>query len=87
MLYKLIAATAASALLATTTMAAVTQTTKGEIKTLNVATRTVTLNDNVAYKLPANFDASKLKVGEKVSLTWEMKDGARAIEAVNTQAM
>ena len=46
----------------------------GTIKAIDAAKKTVTLEDGVVYELPASVDASKLKVGEAVKITFETKD-------------
>jgi hypothetical protein len=40
------------------------------IKAIDATTRTVTLNDNKIYVFPANFDVTRLKVGDKVKITF-----------------
>jgi hypothetical protein len=42
----------------------------GAIKAINTTTRTVTLADDKAYVFPANVDISKVKVGDKVKITF-----------------
>ena len=56
--------------------------TLGKIKAIDHAGMTLTLSDGTVYGLPKGFDASKLKVGEKVSVAWEMYDGKHAASAV-----
>jgi Cu/Ag efflux protein CusF len=61
--------------------AAVTAT--GTITAIDVKAETVTI-DKAVYVFPAKFDLSKVKVGEKVTITYEVKNGkndATKIEA------
>ena len=57
----------------------------GKIKTLDMATHTLTLANGQAFTVPANWDGSKFKVGEKVKITY-MKKGA-AMEASKVVAV
>lgn len=59
--------------------------TDGVIKAINAKAETVTLDNKTVYHFPAKFDLSKVKVGEKVAITWTAKgkkDMATAIAAV-----
>ena len=59
--------------------------TDGVIKKINAKSETVTLDNKTVYYFPAKFDLSKVKVGEKVAITWTAKgkkDMASAIAAV-----
>lgn len=47
----------------------------GTIKSIDVKAETVTLQDGKTYQLPSGFKLDAFKVGEKVSLMWEMKGG------------
>jgi len=58
--------------------------TDGVIKSINAKAETVTLDNKTVYYFPAKFDLSKVKVGEKVAITWTAKgkkDMASKIEA------
>ena len=58
--------------------------TNGTIKSINAKAETVTLDNKTDYYFPAKFDLSKVKVGEKVAITWTAKgkkDMASAIAA------
>ena len=58
--------------------------TNGTIKAINAKAETVTLDNKTVYYFPAKFDLSKVKVGEKVAITWTAKgkkDMASAIAA------
>ena len=59
--------------------------TDGIVKAINVKAETVTLDNKVVYYFAKKFDLSKVKVGEKVAITWTAKgkkDMATAISAV-----
>jgi hypothetical protein len=59
--------------------------TDGTIKAINAKAETVTLDNKTVYYFPAKFDLSKVKVGEKVAITWTAKgkkDMASKIDAV-----
>lgn len=47
----------------------------GTIKSINAKAETVTLSDGHTYQLPKGYKLGSFKVGEKVSLTWQMKAG------------
>jgi len=58
--------------------------TDGVIKAINAKAETVTLDNKTVYYFPAKFDLSKVKVGDKVAITWTAKgkkDMASKIEA------
>jgi curli biogenesis system outer membrane secretion channel CsgG len=83
---------ATSAMAATTTPttpakpAVAPTVTNGMIKALSAKACTVTLDNKTTYYFAAKCDFSKLKVGEKVAITWTpkgKKDLASKIEAVS----
>ncbi len=83
---------ATSAMAATTTPTAPAKpavaptVTNGMIKALSAKACTVTLDNKTTYYFAAKCDFSKLKVGEKVAITWTAKgkkDMASKIEAVS----
>jgi hypothetical protein len=90
----IVAALGASSAMAATTPAkpapmkpavAAPTVTDGIIKTINLKAETVTLDNKVVYYFAKKFDLSKVKVGEKVAITWTAKgkkDMATAIAAV-----
>jgi len=47
------------------------------IKAIDAATRTITLNDGKAYAFPAEVDISKVKVGDKVKVTFTTDAGGK----------
>lgn len=48
-------------------------TTVGTIKTLDMKSHMITLQDGSSYQLSAAFKDPGLKVGQKVSVTWDLK--------------
>ena len=59
--------------------------TDGVVKKISAKSETVTLDNKTVYYFPAKFDLSKIKVGEKVAITWTAKgkkDMASKIDAV-----
>jgi|APTNR8051073442_1049403.scaffolds.fasta_scaffold56887_1 Ni/Co efflux regulator RcnB len=64
-----------AASLALTPMAfAATQNATGTIKSIDAKTHTLILADGSSYVLPANFKAENFKPGQKVHVSWVMKD-------------
>jgi hypothetical protein len=88
----IVAALGASSAMAATTPAKPTMVkpaaptiTDGIVKAINLKAETVTLDNKVVYYFAKKFDLSKVKVGEKVAITWTAKgkkDMATAIAAV-----
>lgn len=70
---KLLAAAMAAALMLTAGAAYAAEA-SGTIKAIDAAKKTVTLQDGATYVLPTSVDASKLKVGEAVKITFETKN-------------
>lgn len=66
-------ALAASIAAAPMAFAAAAQSSTGAIKAYNSKAHSITLADGTTYMLPANYTAPKLKVGERVQVSWEMK--------------
>lgn len=54
----------------------------GTIKSMDAKAMTVTMQDGTVYKLPADFKIAAFKVGEKVTLTWEMKGTVKDIDTM-----
>lgn len=54
----------------------------GTIKAMDTKAMTVTLQDGTLYMLPTGFKLDGFKTGEKVTLTWAMKDGVKDIETM-----
>ncbi|MFZ1725507.1 MAG: DUF1344 domain-containing protein [Albidovulum sp.] len=63
-------------------MALASTTTVGAIKSIDAKAHSVTLADGTVYMLPAGFKESDLKVGEKVSIAWDMKGTQHEASAV-----
>jgi hypothetical protein len=59
----------AAAILAASTFAAFAADVSGAVKSIDAAKMTVTLDDGKTYTLPAGFDATTLKVGEKLTIS------------------
>jgi hypothetical protein len=60
-------------------------TTDGVIKSMDAKTHMITLADGTSYMLPKTFDASKIKVGEKVAVVWQLQgkiNEASSVKAV-----
>jgi len=60
----------AAALVSPVAMAAAATTANGTIKSMDATACTVTLDNDTAYKFAPKCDFSKLKVGEKVAVTF-----------------
>lgn len=54
---------------------AATQTKTGDIKSTDAAKHELTLSTGDTFELGANVKVDKLKVGEKVTVSYEAKDG------------
>lgn len=57
-------------------------TTEGTIKAIDMKTNQITLSDGTIYMLPAGFKDATLKVGEKVSIAWDLKGKVNEATAV-----
>jgi ABC-type glycerol-3-phosphate transport system substrate-binding protein len=59
----------------------------GSVKAIETKTSTVMLDNGSSYVLDkkAKFEAEKLKVGEKVTITFEVKDGKNQATAISTK--
>jgi Cu/Ag efflux protein CusF len=67
-----LAASLASMLVSSAAFAA-PMTDAGAIKAIDAKANTITLADGKAFVLPAKFDLKTIKVGEKVTVTYDMK--------------
>jgi hypothetical protein len=84
---KLIIAAGAAAMLAASTVSGWAEEAKGAISAIDPAAGTITLADGKVYKLPADFDAASLQVGQEVTVTFDAgADGTNTATAV-TPAM
>ena len=61
--------------LASTAAMAATETKTGEIKSTDAAKHELVLSTGDTFELGSKVKIDKLKVGEKVTVTYEMKDG------------
>ena len=57
-------------------------TSTGMIKALDMTKHTLTLDNGTVYQLPAGYKAPGLKVGDKVSVTWDMMGTTHDASAV-----
>lgn len=71
-----------AAALALAPVAFAAQSAAGSIKALDMTTHTLTLDNGTVYYLPTTFKDPGLKVGEKVSIQWDMKDGKHQAQSV-----
>jgi Cu/Ag efflux protein CusF len=62
---------------------AATQTKAGEIKSTDPIKRELTLSSGDTFELPTTMNIAKLKAGEKVSVTYESKDGKMVASKVH----
>jgi Cu/Ag efflux protein CusF len=58
------------------------QTAAGAIKSIDAKGNFITLADGKVYQLPKGFDLKTLKTGEKVTITYDMKDKLMVASAV-----
>ena len=75
---KLLAASTAAALMVAISAVAYAAESTGTIKAIDEAKKTVTLEDDAVYVLPASVDPATLKVGEAVMITFE-QDGDKNV--------
>ena len=54
----------------------------GAIKAIDAKNDSITLVDGKTYMLPKGFKLNTLKVGEKVSVKWELQNGKNVATAV-----
>lgn len=74
-----------AAFLATSTLAFAAEMATGTVRSFDLTTHTLTLDNGTVYSLPTSFKDPGLKVGEKVSISWEMKDGKHMADSVTIQ--
>jgi len=72
-LKRKLAAVLVSTMLTGSALAAAAQTATGVIKTIDPAKNDIVLDTGATYMLPAKFDLKKIKVGEKVTVTYTTK--------------
>jgi hypothetical protein len=56
----------------------------GVIKSIDNAKREVTLDSGVAYRIPHNVDLSKFKMGQHVTIDYDVKNGVNEASSVQT---
>ena len=78
---KLMIAASAAALFATMSIAYAAEAT-GVISSVDATAGTVTLDNGSTYSLPATVAAADLKVGAKVTITYDEADGKMTATAV-----
>ncbi|MFZ5709087.1 MAG: DUF1344 domain-containing protein [Pseudomonadota bacterium] len=54
----------------------------GAIKAIDAKAGSITLVDGKTFMLPKGFKVNTLKVGEKVSVKWELQNGKNVASAV-----
>jgi hypothetical protein len=72
----------AAAFLATIPLALASDMASGTIKNFSLKTHNLTLDNGTTYTLPNTFKDPGLKVGEKVHVSWQMKDGKHMADSV-----
>ena len=65
--------------------AAMAANTIGTIKYIDTKERTFTFNSGTTYKAEKTVDLENLQVGERVMVTWEMKNGFNQASHVKAQ--
>ena len=63
---------------------AATETKSGDIKTLDTAKQEIVLTSGETFNVPASIQLKNFKVGEKVTIAYEMKNGK--MEATKVEA-
>lgn len=71
-----------AAFLSTSTLAFAADMATGTVKAFDLTTHSLTLDNGTVYTLPANFKDPGLKIGENVSISWQMKDGKHMADTV-----
>jgi hypothetical protein len=86
MIRTLVAPTAlvAAVILSTAAFAAV-QTKTGEIKSTDAAKHELVLSSGETFELGSTIKIDKLKAGEKVTVTYDMKDGKMVASKVHLE--
>lgn len=80
---KLVVSAAAAIILASGSIAfAAVHHTTGSIKLFNTATKSLVLQDGSTFQLAKAFKDPGLKVGEKVTVTWDMSGANKIAESV-----
>ncbi|MGE0407951.1 MAG: DUF1344 domain-containing protein [Amphiplicatus sp.] len=74
-----------TAVFAAESNATMTQTATGVVSSIDKPAHLVKLDNGVSYKLPAGYDAGKLRSGEKVEIVWKMQNGQHQAQTVTEQ--
>jgi Cu/Ag efflux protein CusF len=77
-----VAASLSAMLVSSAAFAAAALTDKAAIKSIDAKTNSITLDDGKSFTLPAKFDLKTIRVGEKVMVTYDMKDKLMVASAV-----
>jgi Cu/Ag efflux protein CusF len=70
------------AAVAVTSLASAAQLTTGTIKAFDASAKTVTLQTGVVYYLPTGWKDPGLKAGERVQISFDMRDGKHMVDNV-----
>lgn len=62
---------------------AATQTKSGDVKSTDAAKRELTLSSGDTFEIPSQVKLDKFKAGDKVAITYEMKDGKMVASKVH----
>jgi hypothetical protein len=80
---KLLVPAAAAAFLASSALTfAATHNASGKVKSFDMQTGMLTLSDGTRYMLPKGFKDPGLRAGEKVTISWDTKNGSKVAEKV-----
>lgn len=61
---------------------AATQYSSGTFQSYDSKSMTLTLSDGASFMLPTGFKDHGLKAGERVKISWEMKNGQHVVDSV-----
>ncbi len=80
---KLLASATVATLLASGSLAfAAVHHTTGSVKLFNASAKSLVLQDGSTYQLSKTFKDPGLKIGEKVTVSWDMSGKTRIAESV-----
>jgi len=82
---QLIVPAIAVAFLATAPLALASQTTQGTVRHLDARAMTLSLSDGHIYHLPKGWSDPGIKAGDKVAISYGIKDSHRVAESVTAQ--
>ncbi len=82
MRFQILPVLVAASLAMTGAAYAAATTTVGTIKAIDMTAHSITLEDGTVYMLPSGFKDPGLKVGEKISIVWDMVGTAHDATAV-----